>query len=126
MFGDSGLHLVKKLTLGEVRQSGGFRLALRLLLQGSAENVVDLTPALGEDAPPLGGEGVSTAVKSGRGRLVHIGLRNRAQQLPAHQQKDIALTHGQFGQVRLLQLQRGDDGVVVGHFLVIYQQGNIR
>ena len=114
------------MTLGEVRQSGGFRLALRLLLQGSAENVVDLTPALGEDAPPLGGEGLPAAGKGRRHRLVHIGLCNRAQQLPAHQQKDIALTHGQFGQVRLLQLQRGDDGVVVGHLLVIYQQGHIR
>ena len=97
MFGDSGFHLVKKLTLGEVRQSGGFRLALRLLLQGSAENVVDLTPALGEDAPPLSGEGLPAAGKGCRHRLVHIGLRNRAQQLPAHQQKDIALAHGQFG-----------------------------
>ena len=126
MFGDSGFHLVKKLTLGEVRQGGGFRLVLRLLLQGSAENVVDLTPALGEDVPPLGGEGVPAAGKGGRDSLVHIGLRHRAQQLPAHQQKKVPLTHGQSGQVALLQLQGGDDGVVVRHLLVIYQQGHIR
>ena len=126
VFGNGGIHLVKGLAFGEIRQGDGFRLVLRLLLQGDAENVVDLTPALGEDAPPLGGEGLPAAGKGRRHRLVHIGLRNRAQQLPAHQQKDIALTHGQFGQVRLLQLQRGDDGVVVGHLLVIYQQGHIR
>src|SRR5699024_8469613 len=110
----------------EVRQGGGFRLVLRLFLQGSAENVVDLTPALGEDVPPLGGEGVPAAGKGGRDSLVHIGLRHRAQQLPAHQQKKVPLTHGQSGQVALLQLQGGDDGVVVRHLLVIYQQGHIR
>ena len=97
MFGDRGIHLVKGLAFGKIRQGGGLRLVLRLLLQGSAENVVDLTPALGEDAPPLSGEGLPAAGKGCRHRLVHIGLRNRAQQLPAHQQKDIALAHGQFG-----------------------------
>lgn len=49
MFGDRGIHLVKGLAFGKIRQGGGLRLVLRLLLQGSAENVVDLTPALGED-----------------------------------------------------------------------------
>ena len=83
MFGDRGLHLVKGLPLGEVRQGGGFCLVLRLLLQGGAKNAVDFAPALGNDVPPLGGEGTPTTGKGNRDRLVHIRLRRRAQQLPA-------------------------------------------
>ena len=74
----------------------------------------------------LGGEGLPAAGKGRRDSLVHKGLRNHAQQLPAHQQKDIALAHGQSGQVSLLQLQGGDDGVVVGYLPIVHQQGHIR
>ena len=126
MFGNRGIHLVKGLTFGEVRQGDGFCRVLRLLLQGCAENAVDLTPALGEDAPPLGGEGVSTTVKSGRDRFIYIGFRRRTQQLPAHQQQGVPFSHSQFGQVGFLQLQRGDNGVVVGHLPIIHQRCNIR
>ena len=126
VFGDRGIHLVKGLAFGEIRQGDGLRLVLRLLLQGGAENAVDLTPALGEDAPPLGGEGVSTTIKSGRDRFIHIGFRRRTQQLPAHQQQGVPFAHGQFGQVGFLQLQRRDDGVVVGYLPIIHQRRNIR
>ena len=74
----------------------------------------------------LGGEGLPAAGKGRRDSLVHKGLRHHAQQLPAHQQKDIALAHGQSGQVSLLQLQGGDDGVVVGYLPIVHQQGHIR
>ena len=73
----------------------------------------------------LGGEGVPATLKGRRDRLVHIWLRRRAQHLPAHQQEKVPLAHGQSGQIRLLQLQGGDDGVVVGHLPIVHQQGHI-
>ena len=124
--GDSGLHLVKGLPLGEVRQGGGFCLVLRLLLQGGTENAVNVLPTQGQYMAALGGEGVPATLKGRRDRLVHIWLRRRAQQLPAHQQEKVPLAHGQSGQIRLLQLQSGDDGVVVGHLPIVHQQGHIR
>ena len=126
VLGNSGLHLVKKLTLGEIQQGGGFRLALRLFLQGGAENAVNVLPSQGQHIAALGGEGLPAAGKVCRHRLVHIGLRNRTQQLPADQQEKVPLAHGQFGQVRFLQLQGGENGVVVGYLPIVHQKGYIR
>ena len=117
MLGDGNLRAVKNLSFGEVRQRAAVSVR-RLFFQGGAENAVDLPPAFGEDAPALCGEGMAAAAKGSRDRLIHIRLRRRAQQTAADQKKQLTLAQGQGGDIRFLDLQCGDDGVVVGYVLV--------
>ena len=112
MLGDGNLRAVKGLPFGEVRE----RIAVpirRLFLQEGTENAVDLPPTFGEDALALCGEGMTAAVEGGRDRLIHIGLRRCAQQTAADQKKQLTLAQGQGGDIRFLDLQCWDDGVVV-------------
>ena len=86
--------------------------------------MVDLTSPP-QDTPPFGGEGLPAAGKGCRDSFVHKGLRRRAQQLPAYQQRICARPRA----VRIdwpSPAQGRDDGVVVGHLLVIHQQSHIR
>ena len=117
MLGDGNLRAVKGLPFDEVREYTAVPVR-RLFFQESTENTVDLPPTFGEDALTLCGEGMAAAAKGGRDRLIHIRLRRRAQQLAAYQQEQIAFAQGQGGDIRFLDLHRGDDGVVVGYVLV--------
>ena len=117
MLGDGNLRAVKDLPFGEVRERAAVPVH-RLFFQGDAENTVDLPPAFGENTPTLCGEGMAAAVKGGRDRLIHIRLRRRAQQAAADQKKQLTLAQGQGGDIRFLDLQCGDNGVVVGYILV--------
>lgn len=61
---------------------------------------------------------MTAAVEGGRDRLIHIGLHRCAQQTAADQKKQLTLAQGQGGDIRFLDLQCWDDGVVVGYVLV--------
>ena len=117
MLGNGNLRAVKSLPFGEVRERAAVPI-LRLFFQEGTENAVDLPPAFGEDALALCGEGLTAAVKGSRERLIHIRLRRRAQQTAADQKKQLTLAQGQGGDIRFLDLHRGNDGVVVGYVLV--------
>ena len=117
MLGDGNLRTVKSLPFGEVRE----RIAVpirRLFLQEGTENAVDFPPAFGEDALALCGEGLATAVKCGRDRLIHIRLRRCTQQLAADQQQKVSFTNGEQFQIRFFNLHSRDDSVVVGYIFV--------
>lgn len=62
MLGNGNLRTVKSLPFGEVRERAAVPIN-RLFFQGGTENVVDLPPALGEDALALCGEGMAAAVE---------------------------------------------------------------
>ena len=117
MLGNGNLRTVKSLPFGEVRECAAVTVR-RLFLQEGAENAVDLPPAFGKDALALCGEGMATAVKSNRDRLIHIRLRRCTQQLAADQKEQIALAQGQSLDIRFLNLHCRDNGVVVGYILV--------
>ena len=128
MLGNGNLRTVKSLPFGEVRERAAVPIN-RLFFQGGTENVVDLPPALGEDALALCGEGMAAAVESYRDRLIHIRLRRCTQQLAADQQEQIALAQGQSLDIRFFNLHCGDNGVVVGYILVgdhgLYQREEV-
>ena len=125
VLGDGGGDRLKDLSLGQGRKDVHGIFILRLLLQGGTEHLLDGPPALGKHLLSLCREGMSTAVKGGRDRLIHERLRRRTQQLAADQQKDISLAHRQRRYIHLFQLQGGNQGMVVGYLLVVHQRQNI-
>ena len=74
MLGNSNLRTIKNLPFGEVWEciAGPIR---RLFLQECTENAVGFLPAFGENTLAFCGEGITTAIKSCRARLIHIRLR---------------------------------------------------
>ena len=117
MLGNSNLRTAKSLPFGEVRERAAVSVR-SFFLQGGTENAVNLPPTFGEDALALCGEGLATAVKGGRDRLIHIRLRRCTQQLAADQQEQIAFSQRQSLDIRFFNLHRGDDSVVVGYIFV--------
>ena len=117
MLGNGNLRTIKNLPFGEVRERADVPIR-RLFFQKGTENAVDLSPAFGEDALSLCGEGMAAAVESCRDRLIYIRLCRCAQQLAADQQKQIAFAQRQSFDIRFFNLHCGDNGVVVGHLLV--------
>ena len=125
MLGDGGGDRLKDLPLGQGGKDTLVIFILRLLLQGETEHIQDGSPAPGKYLLSLCREGMSAAVKGGRDRFIHERLCRSTQQLAADQQQDIALAHRQRRDIRLFQLQGGNQGVVVGYLLVIHQRRNI-
>ena len=125
VLGDRGGDRLKDLSLGQGRKNAPGIFILRLLLQGRTEHLLDGPPALGKHLLSFCREGISAALKGGRDHLIPERLRRRTQQLAADQQKDIALAHRQRRNIRLFQLQSGNQGVVVGYLLVVYQRRDI-
>ena len=117
MLSDGNLRTVKSLPFGEVRERAAVPIR-RLFFQKGTENAVDFSPAFGEDALALCGEGMAAAVESSRDRLIHIRLRRCTQQLAADQQEQIAFAQRQSLDIRFFNLHRGNNGVVVRYILV--------
>lgn len=113
VLGNGNLRTVKGLPFGEIWECAAVPVR-RLFFRGGTGNAVDLPPAFGEDATALCGEGMTAAVEGDRDRLTRIGLCRRAQQTAADQKNQLTLTQGQGGDIRFLDLHRGDNGVVVG------------
>lgn len=67
-------------------------------------------------------EGVAAALKGGCYGLILIGICRRTKQTAADKKEQIALTHGQTGDICLFGLHRGNDSVVVGHVLIGYHK----
>lgn len=122
MLGDSCLHLLKGLSLGEVGQHAAIVDILWLFLQGGTEDTLDLPPALGQNTLAIRREGMAAAIEGGRDGLILIGACRCTQQLAAHQQKKVALAHRQGLHICLFDLHCGDDGVMVGYIFVRYHE----
>ena len=125
VLGDGDGDRLKDLPLGQGGKNTLGIFILRLLLQGGTEHLLDGPPALGKHLLSFCREGMPAAVKGGRDRLIHERLRHCTQQLVTDQQKDIALAHRQRRNIRLFQLQGGNQGVVVRYLLVVHQRQNI-
>ena len=96
----------------------GFLVRLRIF-QPSAVGRVQRPPTGLLHRAALGGKFRSGALHHHGGFRIGMRFRHSAQQPQGHQLQHRPFTHRQSGQVRLLDIPGGDNGMVVGHFLVV-------